>query len=40
MKAIKKEELVKNELIENIILEKRILHKSKHPFIVDLKYSF
>ena len=40
MKIIKKKDLYKNFKIHNILLEKNILMYNKHPYIVDLKYSF
>jgi len=40
MKTIKKEDLVKLHLIEASLLERNILLNNRHPFIVELKYSF
>lgn len=40
MKIMKKSDIYNNKLVENIVLEKNILQKSRHPFVVDLKYAF
>jgi serum/glucocorticoid-regulated kinase 2 len=40
MKIIEKKQIVENNLKENTILEKNILKRAKHPFLVQLKYSF
>lgn len=40
MKRVKKSELQSKAEFENAITEKNILLKTKHPFIVNLKFSF
>ena len=41
MKIIKKKDFVINRItIENAMVEREVLMKSRHPFIVKLKYSF
>lgn len=40
MKVMRKQDIIQNNLVENIHLEKLILQKSKHPFLVQLKYAF
>jgi len=40
MKAMNKKIIIDSRLQENAVIEKDVLKKSKHPFIVNLKYSF
>ena len=40
MKIQKKKDIIKSQLIEKIQLEKELLLMNKHPYIVDLKFSF
>lgn len=40
MKVMRKADIIQNNLVENIQLEKKILQRSKHPFLVQLKYAF
>jgi len=40
MKIMKKADIIEHNLEKNIRLEKEILGKSKHPFLVKLKYGF
>jgi serum/glucocorticoid-regulated kinase 2 len=40
MKAIEKKKIIEHKLEENTVLERNVLKQSKHPFIVELKYSF
>ncbi|CAD8096976.1 unnamed protein product [Paramecium sonneborni] len=40
LKAMNKKQIFDNNLEQNAIIEKEVLNNSKHPFIVNLKYSF
>ena len=40
MKQIQKKQIIEHKLESNTVLERNVLKQSKHPFIVQLKYSF